>query len=1235
MPVERNPQIVSLMSSETWSIETFARLRPSNKPSKYSLDYAIEDIADSKSKRLEIEIPPETDSGLLHSHDEGVIGFNFNDIFDIDATQEQVFEQIAKQKVLDIFSGVNATVFAYGQTGSGKTYSIFGGDTFQDRGLIPRSLGQIFQEIKLRSSPEAEFTCKLSFTEVYKENLYDLLDPNKRHVAMEQWVPVQMFESEQGLLLRNVNVFEVDSEEKALNLFFMGNTNRITASTQMNNASSRSHAVFTVIIESSRAVENPLMYNYAGDGQDALLLPSSHEHLTGKLNLVDLAGSERMYKLQNSRNLISQAKSINLSLHFLEQVIISLRDSNSKLNGKRAHLSRAQNTHIPYRNSVLTSMLRDSLGGNCKSCFIITVASERLHFEETVSSCRFGQRCGEVLVDVHANKDVSSDDELLELRLRNEMLTKQLRVAEEAQARLEGENTELQEQLAQALAQVQAAQDETQRRARAIAGADSMAGAGAGGTAHQSLRQLSEDDHRFVAETLGNLLSNIEDNMQLCREQLAAANMNGGANAPSGAVDEEDEGFDLGFDETRAVFSDQLVGQDYAVVVEIAQALVVLVHQLFKEKEVEARTTVTKKVSGINSSSVTIGDQALPPPPAAMVADIRSDKNFNNNSSSSSGIEWPRRREDFDDDALLRAHALAPAAGAAGSGEGYGVSADIPTRASSTGPGINVGGTSTSNSFYLTPVKASNSNTANINSYNNGQDNMVDDGGSCHHDPASLREPMRANTHPNHINNLNLCLQLPLSLPLAINDPDLSPVQPASSASSSTTDSTPSASAGGAAVIASAGATGSGEMECPEVHYAVIPSPLPPPPPPLQATASAPAPAPAPAPQSHSQTRILAYVNSPRPGSGAASSKHSQGSDRERREDGIDFYPNPSHRGNDNTTAQIHATGTVGTPTAAGSFPRSRVSYISTAQAKLLWNGAMFCKLPTSTSNKIFKSMLLRTASGSNSSSNNNKQLRYVCVSHDLKFLKWKSFSTANHKKERAFGQTQADADVNNQKYINSPVPQLGKGTVSAKSAESSFLALSSIESISLEENPLQQGEMSKFSLWGGHHNNNSNNNNNCCPVILISALNGEKVLKLEFFCSVHDGARQQGSVSNSSKYDLTVMWLDALVAAVQQAQMIEKREREQEAAQSSHLLLNGMHIGQNQLRPHSPAATVVSAAVHGNTTYNMVNSGYIKKKMFQRDLMSGLNSASTSTKSNASSIALSSSSGISNKYQG
>jgi kinesin family protein 6/9 len=190
------------------------------------------DPSKSKSKKsgkvVALEIPQGADPGLVHNNPSGFVSFSFNEVFDIDATQDDVFNKI-QPMVMDVFEGINSTVLAYGQTGSGKTYSICGGNTYAERGLIPRSIALVFEELAVRrenSEAHIRYKVLVSFTEVFGENLYDLLDPQKRNLPLEEWQKVQVLEGEDGLILRNINVFEVASEEEVLNLFFMGTTNR-------------------------------------------------------------------------------------------------------------------------------------------------------------------------------------------------------------------------------------------------------------------------------------------------------------------------------------------------------------------------------------------------------------------------------------------------------------------------------------------------------------------------------------------------------------------------------------------------------------------------------------------------------------------------------------------------------------------------------------------------------------------------------------------------------------------------------------------------------------------------------------------------------------------------------------------------------------------------------------------------------------------------------------------------
>lgn len=390
------------------------------------IDYTVEPaLASDGTVRnyIGIRVPEDADPGLFHNNPSGRVRFEFDKVFDAKATQETIFNEVVKRKILEAFLGVNCTVFAYGQTGSGKTFTVSGGDSFHERGLIPRSIGLLFEEMNHRIQVQSHaFKCRISFAEVYKENVYDLLDPKQRELPLKSRTPVQVLESSSGLVMKNISVYDVSEEKDALSLFFMGISNRIVDATAMNSVSSRSHAIFTALVDSESQVDGRKIFT------------------SGKINLVDLAGSERMYKMHNTRGLITEAKSINLSLHYLEQVIVALRDqakSDNPPGHKSTHGSSSTHTavhhaHIPYRNSVLTSILRDSLGGNCKSCFVLTLSAERVHFEETVSTCRFGQRCGEVRVAVTANTEVSLIDQLREQAQKIKSLERQVMLLEES-----------------------------------------------------------------------------------------------------------------------------------------------------------------------------------------------------------------------------------------------------------------------------------------------------------------------------------------------------------------------------------------------------------------------------------------------------------------------------------------------------------------------------------------------------------------------------------------------------------------------------------------------------------------------------------------------------------------------------------------------------------------------------------------------------------------------------------
>uniref|UniRef100_A0A7S3K768 Kinesin-like protein n=1 Tax=Aureoumbra lagunensis TaxID=44058 RepID=A0A7S3K768_9STRA len=345
-------------------ISVYLRIRPTKRPSKF---YSV-----VEGKRMQWEIPlEEVPNSEFINNTRTKFAFKFDHVLPMDISQEQVFERVGKKVVSNALDGFNSTVFAYGQTGSGKTYTLTGGaERYEDRGIIPRALTMIFQEFRERS--DMKWTAHVSYMEIYNEQGYDLLDPSHDTKNVTDLPRVKMLEDEHGNFhLKNLSMHRTNSEEEALNLLFLGDTNRAISETAMNQASSRSHCMFTVFFEGRRV------------GSDRVL--------RSKLNMVDLAGSERCHKTKSDGQTLREAQYINTSLFFLEMVIVALNEKSRE--------------HIPYRNSMMTTVLRDSLGGNCKTVMIATVSAEREQTDEAISTCRFAQRVALVKNDAMINEE--------------------------------------------------------------------------------------------------------------------------------------------------------------------------------------------------------------------------------------------------------------------------------------------------------------------------------------------------------------------------------------------------------------------------------------------------------------------------------------------------------------------------------------------------------------------------------------------------------------------------------------------------------------------------------------------------------------------------------------------------------------------------------------------------------------------------------------------------------------
>ncbi|XP_068195079.1 kinesin-like protein KIF6 [Antennarius striatus] len=369
------------------TIQIFARIKPTKKPAAVYSVVSEEPTGAS----LEFTVPRHQADGFVNNKRQCYL-FRFQKIFDQAVEQEEIFENIAKPVADSVLAGFNGTIFAYGQTGSGKTFTITGGaEQYRDRGIIPRTLSYLYHHLSQES--RVVYTTHVSYLEIYNEMGYDLLDSQNEASQLEDLPKVTIMEDpDQNIHLRNLSLQQSANEEEALNLLFLGDTNRMIAETPMNQASTRSHCIFTVHL--------------------CMREPGSATLRRSKLHLVDLAGSERVSKTGLNGQLLTEAKYINLSLHYLEQVIIALSEKNR--------------SHIPYRNSMLTSVLRDSLGGNCMTTMIATIAVDRRNLDESISTCRFAQRVALIKNEAILNEELEPALEIARLKREIQSLKEEL-----------------------------------------------------------------------------------------------------------------------------------------------------------------------------------------------------------------------------------------------------------------------------------------------------------------------------------------------------------------------------------------------------------------------------------------------------------------------------------------------------------------------------------------------------------------------------------------------------------------------------------------------------------------------------------------------------------------------------------------------------------------------------------------------------------------------------------------
>uniref|UniRef100_A0A7S1SCL8 Kinesin-like protein n=1 Tax=Alexandrium catenella TaxID=2925 RepID=A0A7S1SCL8_ALECA len=312
--------------------------------------------------------------------------FTFDSVYDENTVQTQFYDQTGYAIVECVMDGYNGTIFAYGQTGTGKTHTMVGpAEPEELHGVIPRTFSHIFNNINM--CPSKKFLVRASYLEIYNEEIRDLLSKNPKAKLELKDHP------DGGVFVKDLSNLIVKGVNDLRQVMEVGQKNRSVASTKMNNESSRSHSIFTITIETSET------------GAD------SKDHIrVGKMNMVDLAGSERQSKTGASGDTLKEATKINMSLSALGNVISALVDSKSSF--------------IPYRDSKLTRLLQDSLGGNTKTVMCACIGPVDYNYDETLSTLRYAYRAKSIKNKPKINEDPKDamirefQDEITRLRMQ-------------------------------------------------------------------------------------------------------------------------------------------------------------------------------------------------------------------------------------------------------------------------------------------------------------------------------------------------------------------------------------------------------------------------------------------------------------------------------------------------------------------------------------------------------------------------------------------------------------------------------------------------------------------------------------------------------------------------------------------------------------------------------------------------------------------------------------------------
>ncbi|KAI1892861.1 hypothetical protein AGOR_G00137880 [Albula goreensis] len=346
-------------SKSSESVKVVVRCRPMNEKEKAANFERVVSV-DVKFGQVVVKNP----RGTAHEHPKV---FTFDSVYDSNSKQVELYDETFRPLVDSVLLGFNGTIFAYGQTGTGKTYTMEGvRNDPEKRGVIPNSFDHIFTHIS--RSQNQQYLVRASYLEIYQEEIRDLLSKDQaRRLELKE-------RPDTGVYVKDLSSFVTKSVKEIEHVMNVGNQNRSVGATNMNEHSSRSHAIFVITIECSE-----------------LGLDGENHIRVGKLNLVDLAGSERQTKTGAQGERLKEATKINLSLSALGNVISALVDGRS--------------THIPYRDSKLTRLLQDSLGGNARTVMVANIGPASYNVEETLTTLRYSNRAKNIKNKPRINED--------------------------------------------------------------------------------------------------------------------------------------------------------------------------------------------------------------------------------------------------------------------------------------------------------------------------------------------------------------------------------------------------------------------------------------------------------------------------------------------------------------------------------------------------------------------------------------------------------------------------------------------------------------------------------------------------------------------------------------------------------------------------------------------------------------------------------------------------------------